>query len=121
MSTTPYYAEAYRKATGAREVTSRVERREADGSLTVVSETVASADPIAARWNNTGGDVTVHLVPAGTEVLVRPTQEEVWKYSFQVTTPLCGGGIYHGSWTRIDEVGPPLRRCTSCFPVKAES
>jgi hypothetical protein len=70
-----------------------------------------------ARWNNTGGDVTIHLVPAGTEVLVNPTQEEVWAFSLQVTTPTCERGIFHGSWTRVDELTPPLRLCPACFPA----
>lgn len=68
-----------------------------------------------ARWNNTGGDVTIHLVPRGTEVLVDPSQDEVWRYSFNVTTPLCGLGEYHGAWTYTPEEEAPLRRCTHCF------
>lgn len=70
--------------------------------------------PTLARWNNTGGDTRVHIVPAGTEVLVDPTQEEVWRFSFQVTTPICGLGTFHGSWTQIDEIRPPLHLCQDC-------
>jgi hypothetical protein len=74
-----------------------------------------------ARWNNTGGDVTVHWVPADTPLLVDPTQEEVWRFSLQVTTPSCGLGIYHGSWTQVDLDGltppPPLKLCRTCFEV----
>lgn len=77
--------------------------------------TVTAVKPTTARWNNTGGDVTIHIVPTGTDLLVDPTQEEVWKCISQVTTPICGRGIYHGSWTYIPAQRPPLTLCTGCF------
>lgn len=78
---------------------------------------ITTNHPTPARWNNTGGDMQVHLVPEGTQVMVNPTQDEVWAFSFQVTTPLCGRGTYHGGWTQVD-LPPqlPLKLCTSCFP-----
>lgn len=78
---------------------------------------ITTNQPIPARWNNTGGDCRVHLVPANTEVLVDPTQEEVWsKGLFQVTTPECGLGTFHGGWTQVDlPPRPPLKLCSSCF------
>lgn len=68
---------------------------------------------VPARWNNTGGDIRVHLVPAGTPVLVDPTQEEVWTPSFQETTPLCGLGIYSGHWT-YEPDSKVSHRCEHC-------
>ena len=78
--------------------------------------TVIATKPTTARWNNTGGDVRIHIVPTGTPLLVDPTQEEVWSGNlFQVTTPVCGRGEYHGSWTYIPEQRPPLTLCPACF------
>lgn len=77
--------------------------------------TTTTATP--ARWCNTGGDVTVHLVPEGTQVLVNPTQEEVWANGlFGVTTPICELGTYHGCWEQVDlPPKAPLTLCPRCF------
>ena len=80
------------------------------------SNPVTFEEPVAATWNNTGGDVAVHLVPTGTPLLVDPTQEEVWTFTFQETTPMCGLGKYHGSWTYVPNIVPPLHLCRFCFP-----
>jgi hypothetical protein len=77
--------------------------------------TVIATKPTTARWNNTGGDVTIHIVPAGTALLVDPTQEDVWAFSTQVTTPVCGLSTAHGSWTYISAQVPPLTLCSRCF------
>lgn len=69
----------------------------------------------AASWNNTGGDVRVHLIPAD-----HPTTPvgEPWSLPFSVATPKCGLGIYHGGWTQRDtsSMCPPYRLCDRCFP-----
>lgn len=77
---------------------------------------VIARKPTTARWNNTGGDVLIHIVPTGTSLLVEPTQDEVWALSFQVTTPVCEQGRFHGSWTYVPEQVAPLTLCSGCFP-----
>ena len=71
--------------------------------------------PTPAAWNNTGGDVRVHLVPAGTELL--EADDNVWTYSLQVTTPVCGLGKFHGSWSHVQMPSPPYYPCDRCFPT----
>lgn len=83
--------------------------------------TVIAQKPTTARWNNTGGDVTIHIVPTGTALLVEPTQEEVWAFNTQTTTPVCGRGIFHGSWTWIPKQVAPLTLCPGCFPEEAQA
>lgn len=76
---------------------------------------VIAQKPTTARWNNTGGDVRIHIVPTGTTLLVNPTQEEVWEFSFQIVTPICEAARFHGSWTYIPKQVPPLTLCPNCF------
>ena len=78
--------------------------------------TVITRKPTTARWNNTGGNVDIHIIPTGTPVLVDPSQEEVWAFSNQVTTPQCERGVFHGSWTYVPEQVAPLTLCRGCFP-----
>lgn len=75
-------------------------------------------DPTAARWCNTGGDVQVHVVPAGTVLL--DEHEIGFGSAFQSTTPQCGSANYQGGWRVVHHVNPPnppYRLCRHCFPV----
>lgn len=74
---------------------------------------ITTTRPTPARWNNTGGDVRVHLVPAGTVLL--EGDDSPHANFFQITTPLCGGSSYHGGWSWITEMRPPLTLCRRCF------
>lgn len=78
--------------------------------------TITTTRPVPATWNNTGGDVRIHLVPAGTVLLEEG--EDPWSQPSQVTTPVCGRGVYHGGWRHVTEMGrQPLQTCEACFPL----
>lgn len=71
-----------------------------------------------ARWNNTGGDVRVHLID--NEDAITPT-DNPWAKAFAKTTPKCRSAIYHGGWSRVEiapdgSVPPPYKLCDKCFP-----
>lgn len=74
--------------------------------------------PTAARWINTGGDARVHLVPAGTRLQAeddRSPEGFLPQDPFQVVTPVCGLGIFHGAWLHVLRPEAPLRECEACF------
>lgn len=81
--------------------------------------TVTTDKPTTARWVNTGGDVRIHIVPTGTPLLVDPAQDgETDPWSLQVTTPICGLGVFHGPWVYVPKQVAPLTLCSGCFPTQ---
>lgn len=74
---------------------------------------VTTGPSTPASWDNTGGDVRVHRVPAGTPLL---EEGDPRGFALQVTTPLCGGATYHGTWTHRPARVAPFKPCTDCYP-----